>query len=37
MDEREVWGRGKNVNRDVQTGLPRAGLDSSVRAGHGVK
>ena len=37
MDEREVWERGKSVNRDVQTGLPRAGLDSSVRAGHGAK
>ena len=37
MDEREVWGTGKNVNKDMETGMPRAGLDSSVRAGHGGK
>lgn len=35
MDEREVWGTGKNVNKDMETGMPRVGLDSSVTAGHG--
>lgn len=35
MDEREVWGTGKNVNKDMETGMPRVGLVSSVTAGHG--